>query len=53
MMELLKRFEESNAEEGDLGDEDGDGDALAKRLEGIDLGMLPFEVQHLQLIFRS
>ena len=39
MMELLKRFEESDAEEADLEAGDEDGDALAQRLEGIDLGM--------------
>ena len=38
-MELLKRFEESDAEEADLEAEGEDGDALARRLEGIDLGM--------------
>ena len=38
-MELLKRFEESDAEEADLEVGGEDGDALARRLEGIDLGM--------------
>jgi hypothetical protein len=39
MMELLKRFEESSAEEADL-DDGGDGeDGLAQRLKGIDLGI--------------
>ena len=38
-MELLKRFEESDAEEADLEAGGEDGDALARRLEGIDLGM--------------
>ena len=39
MIELLKRFEESDAEGEDLEDENEDGDALAQRLKGIDLGM--------------
>ena len=39
MMELLKRFEESDAgEEADPGDEDEEEDILAQRLKGIDLG---------------
>lgn len=38
-MELLKRFEESNAEEADLDDGDDGEDGLAQRLKGIDLGM--------------
>ena len=38
MMELLKRFEESNTEEADSGDEEDEGDGLAQRLKGIDLG---------------
>jgi len=37
-MELLKRFEESNAEEADLGDEDEEDDPLVQRLKGVDLG---------------
>ena len=41
MMELLKRFEESNVEEEDLdGDGDDDEDGLAQRLKVVDLGML-------------
>jgi hypothetical protein len=43
MMELLKRFEESDAEEKELEDEDEDGDALAQGLKGVDLGMPPLE----------
>lgn len=38
MMELLKRFEESNGEEEDEVDEE---DALAQSLNGVDLGMKP------------
>jgi len=37
-MELLKRFEESSAEEADLDDEGEEGDALVQRLKGVDLG---------------
>ena len=39
MMVLLKRFEKSDAEEADSEDGDEDGDTLAQRLGGIDLGM--------------
>ena len=38
MMELLKRFEESNAEEADSDDEGEEEDALVQRLKGVDLG---------------
>ena len=38
-MELLKRFEESSAEEADLDDGDDDEDGLAQKLKGIDLGV--------------
>ena len=38
MMELLKRFEESNSEEADLDDEDEEEGALAQRLGEVDLG---------------
>ena len=38
MMELLKRFEESNAEEADSDSEGEEEDALARRLKGVDLG---------------
>ena len=43
MMELIKRFEESNAEEADLEDEEEDEeeDALTQRLKGVDLGTGP------------
>lgn len=37
-MELLKRFEESNAEEADLDEEEEEEDALTQRLKGVDLG---------------
>ena len=43
MMELLKRFEESNAVEADLDDEDEEEDALAQRLREVDLGTLRME----------
>jgi len=52
MMELLKRFEESNAEEADSDDEEGEEDALAQRLKGIDLGKNRVPVQRLRLIIR-
>ena len=38
MMELLKRFEESNTEEADSDDEGEEEDALVQRLKGVDLG---------------
>jgi len=40
MMELLKRFEESNPEEAELEDDDEDGEELTvvRGLEGLDLG---------------
>jgi len=38
MMELLKRFEESNAEEAGSDDEGEEEDALVQRLKGVDLG---------------
>jgi len=38
MMELLKRFEESNAEETNSDDESEEEDALVQRLKGVDLG---------------
>jgi hypothetical protein len=43
MMELIKRFEESDAEEADLEDDEEveEEDALAQRLKGVDLGTRP------------
>lgn len=43
MMELLKRFEESDTEEADLGDEDEEEDSLVQKLKGVDLGTPPLE----------
>ena len=39
MMELLQRFEGSNAEETDSEGEDDEEDALVQSLKGVDLGM--------------
>ena len=41
MMELLQRFEGSNAEETDSEGEDEEEDALVQSLKGVDLGMEP------------
>lgn len=38
MMELLKRFEESDAGEEELEDEGSEEDVLVQRLKGVDLG---------------
>jgi len=43
MMELLKRFEESDVGEADPGDEDEEEDVLVQRLKGVDLGTPPLE----------
>lgn len=50
-MELLARFEESNVGEEDLDDESEEEDALAQRLEGVDLGMTHVLTQLFQLRF--
>ena len=44
IMALLKRFEESNAEEADLDDEDEEEDAMIQRLKGVDLGTTRLEL---------